>query len=230
MREAIKIESSPLVVLILACHVWARPKNMKATVQGLLGALAIATLVGASAEAGPLEDGIDAYHEKAYVKAAELWRPLAEAGNAPAQYLLGSLYVEGNGVERDDATAFVWFLRAANQGDAAAQYNVGASYAGGNGAAKSYVDAAKWFRRAADQGVVFAQLNLGLLYAAGNGVPQDSVEALKWLELAFFALPAGGARSDVARAMTDVTAKMTREQIGEAHQRERAWKAQPEVK
>jgi hypothetical protein len=30
--------------------------------------------------------------------------------------------------------------------------------------------------------------------------------------------------------MTDVTAKMTREQIGEAQKRERAWKAQPEVK
>jgi TPR repeat protein len=203
---------------------------MKATVQGLLGAFAIATVLSATAEAGPLEDGIDAYHEKAYAKAAELWRPLAEAGNAPAQYLLGSLYVEGNGVERDDATAFMWFLRAANQGDAAAQYNVGASYSGGKGAPKSYVDAAKWFRRAADQCVVFAQLNLGLLYAAGNGVPQDSVEALKWLELAFFGLPASEARSDVARAMTDVSAKMTREQIGEAQQRQRAWKAQPEVK
>ena len=203
---------------------------MNATVCGLLGAFAIATVLGATAEGGPLEDGIAAYHEKAYAKAAELWRPLAETGNAAAQYRLGSLYMEGNGVEHNDATAFMWFQRAANQGDATAQYNVGASYAGGTGVQKSDVDAAKWFRRAADQGVVFAQLNLGLLYAAGNGVPQDSVEALKWMELAFFALPAGGARSDVARAMTDVTAKMTREQIEEAKRRERAWKAQPEVK
>ena len=230
MEEAIKIESSPFFVLSLARHVRPRSKNMKVTVQGVLGVLAIAAVLGATAEAEPLEDGIAAYHEKAYAKAAELWRPLAEAGNAPAQYLLGSLYVEGNGVEHDDATAFMWFERAANQGDAAAQYNVGASYAGGTGVQKSYVDAAKWFRRAADQGVVFAQLNLGLLYAAGNGVPQDSVEALKWMELALFALPAGGTRSDVARAMTDVTAKMTREQIEEAKRRERAWKAQSEVK
>ena len=112
---------------------------MIAAVQGLLGALAIAAILAATAEAGPLEDGIDAYHEKAYDKAVELWRPLAEAGNAPAQYLLGSLYVEGNGVEHDDATAFMWFQRAANQGDAAAQYNVGASYAwtGGPGFAHS---------------------------------------------------------------------------------------------
>jgi len=45
---------------------------MKAIVQGLLGALVIATFFGATAEAEPLEDSIDAYHEKAYAKTAEL--------------------------------------------------------------------------------------------------------------------------------------------------------------
>ena len=203
----------------------------RSNVGGWLVALVAANVLVAPAVAGgPLEDGVAAYREKAYTKAAELWRPLAESGDAAAQYLLGSLYVEGNGVEHNDATALLWFQRAADQGDAAAQYNVGASYAGGRGVQKSYTDAAKWFRRAADQGVAFAQLNLGLLYAAGNGVAQDNIEALKWLELAFFGLPAGSSRSDVARAMTDVTAKMTREQIEEAKQRERSWKAQPEVK
>jgi len=200
------------------------------TVRNWIGAFAVAAALAAPAAAGPLEDGITAYREKAYTKAAESWRPLAESGNPAAQYLLGSLYVEGNGVEQNDATAFLWFQRAANQGDAAAQYNVGASYAGGKGVQKSDVDAAKWFRRAADQGIPFAQLNLGLLYAAGNGVPQDNVEALKWLELAFFGLPAGSTRSDVARAMTDVTSKMTREQIDEAKRRESSWKVQLEVK
>ena len=119
---------------------------------------------------------------------------------------------------------------AANQGNAAAQYNLGASYAMGAGVAKSDVDAAKWFRRAADQGMAFAQLNLGLLYAAGNGVPQDNVEAFKWLEIAFAGLPPGGPRMDVARAMTDVSANMTRDQLIEAKQRQRAWQAKPETK
>jgi hypothetical protein len=68
------------------------------------------------------------------------------------------------------------------------------------------------------------------IFMAGNGVPQDNIEAFKWLELAFFSLPAGGPRSDVARAMTDVAEHMTREQIAEAKQRERGWKAKPEVK
>jgi hypothetical protein len=192
--------------------------------------LAVAAALCAPAAAGPLEDANEAYREKAYAKAADLWRPLAEKGDPVAQYSLGTLYAEGLGVEQDDVTAFLWFQRAANQGDAAAQYNVGASYAAGAGIAKSDVDAAKWFRRAADQGMVFAQLNLGLLYAAGNGVPQDDVEAFKWLELAFAGLPPGGPRMDVARAMTDVSAKMTRDQLIEAKQRQRAWQPKPEAK
>jgi hypothetical protein len=203
---------------------------MRFGICNLLGALAIAAALGAPAAAGPLEDANDAYREKAYAKAAELWRPLAEKGDAEAQYSLGTLYAEGKGVEQNDATAFLWFQRAANQGVAAAQYNVGASYATGAGIGKSDVDAARWFRRAADQGMAFAQLNLGLLYAAGNGVPRDDVEAYKWLELAFAGLPPGGPRMDVARAMTDVAAKMTREQLIEAKQRQRAWQVKPEVK
>lgn len=203
---------------------------MRFGIRNLLGALAIAAALGAPAAAGPLEDANDAYREKAYAKAAELWRPLAENGDAEAQYSLGTLYAEGKGVEQNDATAFLWFQRAANQGVAAAQYNVGASYATGAGIGKSDVDAARWFRRAADQGMAFAQLNLGLLYAAGNGVPQDDVEAYKWLELAFAGLPPGGPRMDVARAMTDVSAKMTRDQLIEAKRRQRAWQVKPEVK
>jgi uncharacterized protein len=195
-----------------------------------LASLAASTALGAPIVADPLDDGVAAYRDKDYIKAAALWRPLAESGSPGAQYLLGSLYLEGHGVAQDDATAFMWFQRAANQGDAAAQYNVAASYATGAGVQKSDIEAAKWFKRAADQGVAFAQLNLGLLYAAGNGVSQDNVEAFKWLELAFFALPAGKARSDVARAMTDVSAKMTGVQIDEAKARERTWKPQPEAK
>ena len=206
-----------------------RVATVRATIRSLLAACAIAMAIGAPAAAGPLEDGNVAYHMKEYAKAAELWQPLAQKGNAIAQYSLGTLYAEGNGVTQNDATAFMWFQRAANQGNAAAQYNVGASYAAGTGVEKSDADAIRWFRRAADQGMAFAQLNLGLLYAAGNGVAQDNVEALKWLEIAFRGLPAGGARMDVAHAMQDVGAKMTSDQIDEAKQRAREWKAKPDA-
>jgi len=204
---------------------------MNAAMRKLLGVATLTVALGAPvAAADALEDGMAAYHEKDYAKAAEAWRPLAEKGDASAQRYLGTLFAEGKGVAQSDSTAFMWFERAANGGDAIAQYNVGASYAAGTGVAKSYADAAKWFRRAADQGMAFAQVNLGLLYAAGNGVPQDNVEAFKWLELGFRRLPAGESAMDVAHAMQDVGAKMTREEIDEAKSRERGWKSHPEVK
>jgi TPR repeat protein len=198
--------------------------------RNLLLACALALALHAPASGGALEDGVAAYRAKEYAKAAELWQPLAEKGDANAQFYLGTLYAEGQGVAHDDATAFKWFERAANQGNAVAQYNVGASYAAGTGIALSYPDAAKWFRRSADQGMVFAQINLGLLYAAGNGVPKDNVEALKWLDLAFKSLPAGGEAMDVSKAIQDVAGKMSRDEIDEARLRERQWKAKPEAK
>ncbi len=179
--------------------------------------------------AGPLEDGMVAYQEKDYLKAIQVWRPLAQAGNAEAQYRLGVMYAEGRGVAPNDAEAALWFERAADQGEPMAQYNLGASYAEGTGVRKDMGAAAKWFRRAADQGIALAQLNLGLLYANGAGVPQDNVEALKWIDLAIYTLPAGGIRSDAAKAVADVAGKMNSDEIADARSRERAWKAKPEV-
>ena len=191
-------------------------------------AVALAALAAASTLAGPLEDGIEAYQERDYLKAVQVWRPLAQAGDREAQYRLGVMYAEGKGVAPNDADAALWFERAAEQGEPMAQYNLGASYAEGTGVRKDMAAAAKWFRRAADQGVPLAQLNLGLLYAGGNGVPMDNVEALKWIDLAIYALPAGGIRSDAARAVADVAAKMDSEQVQEAKGRERAWKPKVE--
>jgi uncharacterized protein len=196
----------------------------------LVSAFALVAALAVPAAAAPLEEGIDAYRAKDYLKAAQLWQPLAEQGNAVAQYRLGTLYAEGKGVVQNDATAFMWMQRAATQGNADAQYDVGASYIEGVGVQKSAPEAAKWFLRAANQGMVYAQFNLGLLYASGTGVPQDNVEALKWLQLALFALPAGGARSDASRAIVDVTAKMDDVQKQETNNRVRSWKAVAETK
>lgn len=191
-------------------------------------AVFVLAIAASAALAGPLEEGQDAYQEKDYLKAVQLWRPLAQAGDREAQYRLGVMYAEGKGVASNDAEAALWFERAAEQGQAMAQYNLGASYVEGAGVRKDMAAAAKWFARAADQGIPLAQLNLGLLYASGDGVPQDNVEALKWIDLAIFALPAGGVRSDAARAVTDIAAKMDADQVQKARSRERAWKAKPE--
>jgi TPR repeat protein len=188
-----------------------------------------AAIASLPSRAGPLEDGMTAFNEKDYVTALKLWRPLAEQGNPTAQYQVGILYAEGTGVVQSDVIASAWFQRAAAQGVAGAQYNLGVSYAEGLGLAKDDVAAVKWFRRAADQGMAYGQLNLGLMYAAGRGVPQDNVEAVKWLELAIFALPPGGARSDAARALKDAADKLSDEDLLKARGMQREFKAKPET-
>ena len=214
--------------ILVAFGALVRPMTVVAC--AFLGAVVMVTTIECAAAAGTLEDGVAAYRSGDYGKAVEIWRALAEQGDAMAQDRLGGMYAEGKGLEQSDVTATLWFQRAANQGIADAQYNVGVSYAAGLGVARNDREAAKWFRRAAEQGMAFAQLNLGLLYAAGRGVAQDNVEAMTWFELALFALPPGGARSDAARAMQDVAEKMTAEEQRQVNVRVKRWKATPEGK
>ena len=203
---------------------------MRISLSTLVAVLILASAVSNAAAQDALADGMAAYRNGDYARAIELWRPLAEKGDVTAQYLLGNMYADGKGVTRDDKAALLWFQRAAEKGDAAAQYNLGVSYASGAGTLQNDAEAAKWFRRAADQGMAFAQLNLGLLYAAGRGVPQDNVVAMTWFQLALFAMPPGGPRSDVARAMEDVSKKMTNEEREDAREHARVWKAKSEAK
>ena len=50
--------------------------------------------------------------------------PLAEQGVANAQYNLGVMYDNGDGVPQDSKTAEKWYTLAAEQGDAKSQYNL----------------------------------------------------------------------------------------------------------
>ena len=59
---------------------------------------------------------------------AEL-RARADAGEASAQFELGWMYANGQGVPQDDAEAITWYRRAAEQGNAVAQFNLGWMYA-----------------------------------------------------------------------------------------------------
>ncbi len=52
----------------------------------------------------------------------------AEHGDAEAQFILGRMYADGEGVLENDATAFSWYLKAAEQGHAGAQINLGVIY------------------------------------------------------------------------------------------------------
>jgi uncharacterized protein len=66
--------------------------------------------------AGPLEDAATAFNRRDYATALRLVRPLAEQGDATAQYNLGIFYDNGLAVPQDHVRALMWFTLAASQG------------------------------------------------------------------------------------------------------------------
>jgi uncharacterized protein len=105
--------------------------------------------------------GVDANARGDYAKALRLIRPLANDGDATAQFNLGLMYVNGHGVQRDDSAAALWFRKAAEQGYALAQSNLGTMYLYGHGMTQNDTEAVMWFRKAADQGDAVAEFLLG---------------------------------------------------------------------
>ena len=59
-----------------------------------------------------LDEGWAAYLSGDYETAYNEWLPRAEEGDAIAQFKIGSLYLEGQGVARDYVRAHMWFTIA----------------------------------------------------------------------------------------------------------------------
>ena len=176
------------------------------------------------------EDAVATYQRGDYAKAYLLFKPTAEKGDASAQYALGVMYANGQGVPQDYTEAVKWYRRAAEQGDAMAQYNLGVMYDNGQGVPQDYTEAVKWYRKAAEQGEAQAQVNLGVMYYNGHGVPQDYVLAHMWFNLAFSPASKGEEREMAGENRDIVASKMTPAQIAEAERLAREWKPKKEVR
>ena len=140
-------------------------------------------LVAGDARAG-FDEGLAAYNRGDYATALREFRPLAEHGDADAQFYLGFMYRRGVGVTLDYAEAVRWFRMAAEKGDANAQNSLGAMYGKGLGVPQDFAAALRWFRMAVEQGYATAQHNLGVAYREGNGVGQDYAKAVRWFRMA----------------------------------------------
>ena len=103
----------------------------------LLGSVSVAT-------AQNFQKGFDAYNAGDYQTALREWRPLAEQGDAAAQYNLALVYMGGEGVPQDYAEAVKWYRLAVEQGHASAQYNLAVHYKNGEGVLQSNVMAHMW--------------------------------------------------------------------------------------
>ena len=119
-----------------------------------------------------------------YKKAADAYKLLADSGNSAALNMLGNLYYNGAGVEKDYGKAKELFEKAAEAGNADALYNIGWLYHNGFGVEQDYAKAMEWYEKAADAGVATAMYNIGGLYCDGYGVEQNYTKAMEWFEKA----------------------------------------------
>lgn len=178
--------------------------------------------------ADPYTDAMTFYMQGDFDNAFRLIKPLAEKGDATAQYRIGRMYKKGKGVRPDMAEAAKWYRKAAEQGHADAQYNLGVLYRKGQGVPLDLAETVTWHRKAAAQGHADAQYNLGDLYKRGIGVPQDSIMAYTWMDLAALHYT-DSERSKVAANVRDTVASgMTPSQIAKAQKLVREWKPKKE--
>lgn len=113
--------------------------------------------------------GIEAWQNAEYTKAVDIWRPLAEGGDADAQFNLGQAYRLGRGVPTNLAAANTWFERAAAQNHVEAETTLGLMlFQSGNQA-----EGLKYLKRAADKGESRAMLIYGTALVNGDTVTQD---------------------------------------------------------
>ncbi len=148
-----------------------------------------------------LRFGITSYKSGDKTAAVEALSFAAKNGSAGAQWKLGNMYAEGDGVERNDYTAFKLFsdvaAHAADEGQGrrdqptpfvtSAWAKLGRFFLKGipNSDVKPDPNRAReFFWRAAYFGDADAQLNLAAMFYNGEGGNRDLIQAAKWANLA----------------------------------------------
>ena len=120
-----------------------------------------------------VKTGVDAWTQGDYVKAVNDWRPLANAGDADAQFNLGQAYKLGRGVPMDVPIALEWFRKASEQGHLRAEDNYGLLLFQQN----RREEALPYIRKSAERGEARSQYILGTALFNGEFVTKDWVQA-----------------------------------------------------
>jgi hypothetical protein len=162
----------------------------------------------AGAQAG-LRESRAAYARGDYAAALAEISPLAEAGEAGAQRLLGIMYRQGKGVAKDGERALYWTQQAVKQGDGPAQFNLANMYEAGDAVAKNLALAAKWYAAAARAGIPLAQYRLGTFYLEGLGTAPDAVLAFVWYSRAAANERSGTFAAHAAKARDRIAEKLS---------------------
>ena len=89
---------------------------MPLALRPIIVAILLILSLAAQVAAGPLEDAIVAYNRGDYVTALRLFQQSADQGSATAQFNVGTMYANGQGVPQNYVLAYKWFSLSAAQG------------------------------------------------------------------------------------------------------------------
>ena len=102
----------------------------------------ISTAFSNTVTAEGLDDAVEAMRAGDFAEAYCIIRPLAEYGDADAQYNIGWMYLNGYGLRVNDTLALEWWQRAAKQGHIDASFSIGMLYSLGEGKVAKDLDLA----------------------------------------------------------------------------------------
>ena len=86
-----------------------------------------------------VEDGATAYGRGDYAAAFSEFLPLANKGDANAQFFIGEMYRLGQGRKTNNEIAAQWHLKAAIAGNSNSQFTIGMMYSHGIGVDKDFI-------------------------------------------------------------------------------------------
>lgn len=113
-----------------------------------------------------------------------LYRHLANKGDAWAMYNLGVIYAKGSGVKQSDDEALTWYMFAAEKGNLDAYLALGKMYSDGTAFKPDYAMALEWYAKAATAGDASAQYTVASMYRKGLGAERDVNKAVDWYKKA----------------------------------------------
>jgi|GEM_PF-1043260 len=111
-------------------------------------------------------------------------RKAATSGDANAQFVIATRYLNGENVTPDAAKAAYWYGRAAATGLAPAQYRMATLYERGTGVERNMQAALSWYERAAALGNIKSMHNAAVIAAGNEAGTPDYARAFKWFTLA----------------------------------------------
>lgn len=156
------------------------PVDIPAAVEWLERAAATNHLEATTLLARTYLSGMEGGPARNPARAAKLLAGAAARGDTEAQYYLGLLTREGEGVEKDLTQAFNWFLAASERGHVAAQYELARALSRGEGTAMNTAQALHWLSEAAAAGHAEAQFFMGNAEETGQGARKNMRSALNW--------------------------------------------------